>query len=179
MRRVKKSSFIVTALPSPSPLQNHGETFLLTLWLLQWERRTQNCELTYGSHYSNLTPWALQGNLQSSTTTVVRLHLAGGGGCCNTQILADWIHTCSDQAVIPTSGSAYLQNQTGGHTLTREHRWAQIGLIHLLKWGLLPALGPSLPCPNKKLNHGTIHWRVSSSHVWPEWLITPERHVAQ
>ena len=80
MRRVKKSSFIVTALPSSRPLQNHGETFLLTLWLLQWERRTQNCELTYGSHYSNLTPWALQGNLQSSTTTVVRLHLAGGAG---------------------------------------------------------------------------------------------------
>ena len=66
-----------------------------------------------------------------------------------------------------------------GHTLTREHRWAQIGLIHLLKWGLLPALGPSLPCPNKKLNHSTIHWRVSSSRIWPEWLITPERHVAQ
>ncbi|XP_040482664.1 phospholipid phosphatase-related protein type 5 [Ursus maritimus] len=61
------------------------------------------------SPYPDLTPWKLQGNRQAQSLMEKR------GGACN-KILADRIHTCNDQLVIPTSSFTHPRDHIGVHS---------------------------------------------------------------
>lgn len=56
-------------------------------------------------------------------------------------MLADCVHTCSAQELIPTRSFAHLQNQVRNeHTLTKELSGIQICLLEILRCEVLLAL---------------------------------------
>ena len=99
--------------PSSRPVQHHVEGSCLSLWFLQWEKKThratgrphpQHCGCFGGvptliSHHRGF--W---GNLWGLTTG--NLTVTGKGeraATISAQILAAWVHACSGQAVVPTN----------------------------------------------------------------------------
>ena len=89
------------------------------LWPLQWVKRPRGSSqsppaalgLFCGSPYSDFVPLGLQGSLWLSATGIGLWERMGEGlATTSTWILADWVHTCSGQVLIPASGFAHLQS---------------------------------------------------------------------
>lgn len=106
---------MLTTLPLPRPAWHHSERSPLSLWFIHWEKRT------------SLLP-CIVGRFVGTSTLILHHKIAGeicgahwhwerdydteeGLATSSAQMVADRVHVCGAQAVIPASGFPHLQNQ--------------------------------------------------------------------
>ena len=148
IRRVREAATHWLHCPSPRPAQHHMERSPLSLWFLQWEKRTQGDNQHWG-HFVGAPTLILHrrdykessGSISGNLTVMEKR-----GGACNKQHrdlgrLSSHLQCPSSD---PNQWLCSSAEPNPGHTLTRELGRMLICLIQILKWGVLPALEPGL-----------------------------------
>ena len=122
--RVREATTRWLFCPSPRPVQLHAERFLLSLWLLQWEKRTQGGQPESHQYWGCFvgTPVLISyhrdygggGTLKGSATGNLSMTEKAGRGL-QQWALGSWQSSYPHyQVVTSVSGFAHLQNQVVG-----------------------------------------------------------------